>query len=191
MQLQIAFALAVSRSFITPNSNEASVAIFFRISFTKIVSQLSASPCARVFFVAFAERSITRSRCRQFTQQIHPHTHTHTHTHTHQPSHSLISNEHNYRTNRASSRASLDYYVSACNFSGFPGALDQATKLFTTCVPQRTMKQNQRVKLQPQPESALITNFQRTGTQKQPCITCVRQRGTVPYSGLLRHGHRN
>ena len=150
VQLQISdsglgSALAVSRSFITPNSNEASVAIFFRISFTKIVSQLSASPCARVFFVAFAERSITRSRCRQFTQQIHPHTH----THTHQPSHSLISNEHNYRTNRASSRASLDYYVSACNFSGFPGALDQATKLFTTCVPQRTMKQNQRVKLQP------------------------------------------
>ena len=59
-----------------------------------------------------------------------------THTHTLQPSHPLSSNEHIYLINRASSRALSYYCVSACDFSGFPGALEQATKL--TCVPQRT-----------------------------------------------------
>ena len=62
-------AFAVSRSFIT------SVLVVMRrlwpysSAFTKIVFQLSALPCARVFFVAFAERSTTPS-CRQSTQQI-------------------------------------------------------------------------------------------------------------------------
>ena len=61
----------------------------------------------------------------------------HPHTHTLQPSHPLSSNEHIYRINRASSRALSYYCLSACDFSGFPGALDQATKLIA-CVPQRT-----------------------------------------------------